>query len=114
MEEGGVADDVHTNPDEVQQCYIMTGFHTAAGGPLSIPLMQGISTELMQVNTRDDTPRNGTEGGKIALLCWGSFALLFLSQRKRSALDAAAGDAGDDLFGHEDVQQEGGQEHAHL
>ena len=41
------------NPDEVQQCYIMTGFHTAAGGPLSIPLMEGISQELLEVNTRD-------------------------------------------------------------
>ena len=45
------------NPDEVQQCYIMTGFHTAVGGPLSIPLMQGISAELMEVNTRDDIRR---------------------------------------------------------
>ena len=45
------------NPDEVQQCYIMTGFHTAPGGPLSIPLMQGISGELMEVNTRDDIKR---------------------------------------------------------
>ena len=45
------------NPDEVQQCYIMTGFYTASGGPLSIPLMQGISTELMQVNTRDNIKR---------------------------------------------------------
>ena len=45
------------NPDEVQQCYIMTGFHTAVGGPLSIPLMQGISGELMMVNTRDDPKR---------------------------------------------------------
>ena len=45
------------NPDEVQQCYIMTGFHTAAGGPLSIRLMKGISEELMQVNTRDDIKR---------------------------------------------------------
>ena len=45
------------NPDEVQQCYIMTGFHTAAGGALSIPLMKGISTELMEVNTRDDIKR---------------------------------------------------------
>ncbi len=45
------------NPDEVQQCYIMTGFHTAAGGPLSIPLMQGVSGELMEVNTRDDPKR---------------------------------------------------------
>ena len=45
------------NPDEVQQCYIMTGFHTASGGPLEIPLMQGISPELMAVNTRDDIKR---------------------------------------------------------
>ncbi len=45
------------NPDEVQQCYIMTGFYTAAGGALSIPLMQGISPELMEVNTRDDIKR---------------------------------------------------------
>ncbi len=45
------------NPDEVQQCYIMTAFHTAAGGPLSIPLMKGISKELMEVNTRDDIKR---------------------------------------------------------
>ena len=45
------------NPDEVQQCYIMTGFHTAVGGPLSILLMQGISPELMAVNTRDDIRR---------------------------------------------------------
>ena len=45
------------NPDEVQQCYIMTGFHTAKGDPLSIPLMRGISAELMEVNTRDDVKR---------------------------------------------------------
>ena len=45
------------NPDEVQQCYIMTGFHTAEGEELRIPLMQGISEELMQVNTRDDIKR---------------------------------------------------------
>ncbi len=45
------------NPDEVQQCYIMTGFHTATGGALEIPLMQGISPELMEVNTRDDIKR---------------------------------------------------------
>ncbi len=45
------------NPDEIQQCYIMTGFHTAQGGPLEIPLMQGISPELMEVNTRDDIER---------------------------------------------------------
>ncbi len=45
------------NPDEVQQCYIMTGFHTAAEGPLSIPLMQGVSGELMKVNDHDDIRR---------------------------------------------------------
>ncbi len=45
------------NPDEVQQCYIMTGFHTASGGALSIELMRGISRELMEVNTRDDIKR---------------------------------------------------------
>ena len=45
------------NPDEVQQCYIMTGFYTATGGSLSIPLMKGISDELMMVNTRDDIRR---------------------------------------------------------
>ena len=45
------------NPDEVQQCYIMTGFHTAVDKTLSIPLMQGVSDELMQVNIRDDIKR---------------------------------------------------------
>ena len=45
------------NPDEVQQCYIMTGFHTAAGSELTIPLMRGVSPELMQVNEHDDMAR---------------------------------------------------------
>lgn len=45
------------NPDEVQQCYIMTGFYTATGNTVSIPLMKGISPELMEVNTRDDITR---------------------------------------------------------
>jgi 1,3-beta-galactosyl-N-acetylhexosamine phosphorylase len=45
------------NPDEVQQCYIMTGFYTAEEGALSIPLMSGISRELLAVNTRDDKKR---------------------------------------------------------
>ena len=45
------------NPDEVQQCYIMTGFRTATGSTLSIKLMEGISPELMEVNTRDDIKR---------------------------------------------------------
>ena len=45
------------NPDEVQQCYIMTGFYTAPGDTVTIPLMKGISSELMQVNTNDDITR---------------------------------------------------------
>ena len=45
------------NPDEVQQCYISTGFRTASGGALAIELMQGVSRELLEVNTRDDIKR---------------------------------------------------------
>ncbi|MEF9969649.1 MAG: 1,3-beta-galactosyl-N-acetylhexosamine phosphorylase [Ruthenibacterium sp.] len=45
------------NPDEVQQCYLMTGFITAETDEVQIPLMQNISPELMQVNTRDDIKR---------------------------------------------------------
>ena len=45
------------NPDEVQQCYIMTGFYTAPGDTVTIPLMKGTSPELMQVNTNDDITR---------------------------------------------------------
>ncbi len=63
------------NPDEVQQCYIMTGFYTAAGEALEIPLMKGISPELMQVNTRDDIKRwwevmDRTTGTPIAPETW--------------------------------------------
>ena len=45
------------NPDEVQQCYVMTGFHNAESETLSIELMKGISKELLEVNTRDDIKR---------------------------------------------------------
>ena len=63
------------NPDEVQQCYIMTGFHTATGGVLSIPLMQGISPELMAVNTRDDIKKwwevmDRTTGAVVPVDAW--------------------------------------------
>lgn len=63
------------NPDEVQQCYIVTGFHTATGAALEIPLMQGISPELMEVNTRDDIKRwwevmDRTTGEPIAPEDW--------------------------------------------
>ncbi len=63
------------NPDEVQQCYIMTGFYTATGESLQIPLMKGISPELMQVNTRDDIKRwweviDRTSGQVVSTDCW--------------------------------------------
>ena len=63
------------NPEEVQQCYIMTGFHTATEGALEIPLMKGISPELMEVNTRDDIKRwwevvDRTTGEPICPDCW--------------------------------------------
>ena len=45
------------NPDEIQQCYIMTGFYTARGDTVTIPLMRGISHELLRVNDRDDIAR---------------------------------------------------------
>lgn len=45
------------NPDEMQQCYIMTGFYTARGEVVEIPLLEGISGELLAVNTRDDIRR---------------------------------------------------------
>ncbi len=45
------------NPDEIQQCYIMTGFHTAQGKVLSIRLLEGISEQLLQVNSCDDNKR---------------------------------------------------------
>ena len=63
------------NPDEVQQCYIMTGFHTATESELSIPLMKGVSPELMEVNTRDDIKRwweviDRTTGAVVPVQQW--------------------------------------------
>ena len=49
------------NPDEVQQCYVMTSFYTAVDTDLEIPLMKGISQELMMVNTRDDKERTSVK-----------------------------------------------------
>jgi len=63
------------NPDEVQQCYIMTGFTMAQEGPLSIELMDNLSTELLQPNTRDDIRRwweviDRTTGEVVSPDCW--------------------------------------------
>ncbi len=45
------------NPDEIQQCYIMTKFHTAFSTELRIHLLEGISDQLLLVNSRDDIKR---------------------------------------------------------
>lgn len=45
------------NPDEVQQCYVMTSFHTAFSKELRIRLMDGISAQLLKANTHDDPKR---------------------------------------------------------
>ena len=63
------------NPDEVQQCYIMTAFYTATGSALEIPLLKGISPELMAVNTRDDIKRwwevvDRTTGEVVDVTAW--------------------------------------------
>lgn len=45
------------NPDEIQQCYIMTKFYTAESDKLSIHLMTGIYPEMLKVNSHDDIRR---------------------------------------------------------
>ena len=45
------------NPDEIQQCYLMTAFKTATGEKLSIHLMEDVYPEMLKVNDRDDIRR---------------------------------------------------------
>jgi 1,3-beta-galactosyl-N-acetylhexosamine phosphorylase len=45
------------NPDEVQQCYISTGFCVSRGGSVSIRLLKGISGDLLKVNDNVDITR---------------------------------------------------------
>ena len=64
------------NPDEVQQCYIMTGFRTGTGGPLAIRLLEGISDQLLMVNERDKPSRwweviDRTTGAVVPPAQWG-------------------------------------------
>ncbi len=63
------------NPEEIQQCYIMTSFYTATESSIEIPLMKGISKELLKVNSRDDIYRwweviDRTTGGVIDISNW--------------------------------------------
>ena len=63
------------NPDEIQQCYIMTPFYTAEENALCIPLMKGISRELLKVNDHDDISRwwevmDRTTGQPLPAAAW--------------------------------------------
>ena len=42
------------NPDEIQQMYIMSSFHTATSDKLEIHLMDHLYPDMLKVNTRDD------------------------------------------------------------
>ena len=66
---------VKANPDEIQQCYIMTPFYTAEENALCIPLMKGISCELLKVNDHDDITRwwevmDRTTGKPLPAAAW--------------------------------------------
>ena len=45
------------NPDEIQQMYIMTKFHTAVSDTISIHLMDKLYPDMLKVNNRDDITR---------------------------------------------------------
>ena len=45
------------NPDEIQQMYIMTTFHTATDDVLKIHLMDHLYPDMLKVNNRDDIKR---------------------------------------------------------
>ena len=45
------------NPDEIQQMYIMTSFHTAVDDTLEIHLMDHLYPDMLKVNNRDDISR---------------------------------------------------------
>ncbi len=45
------------NPDEIQQMYIMTSFHTAVENTLSIHLMDHLYPDMLKVNSNDDIKR---------------------------------------------------------
>ncbi len=47
----------NANPEEVQQMYIMTSFHTAVEETLSIHLMDHLYPDMLKVNDRDDVKR---------------------------------------------------------
>lgn len=46
-----------TNPEEIQQMYLMTPFYTADSESLSIEIMKGLYPDMLSPNTRDDIKR---------------------------------------------------------
>ena len=63
------------NPDEIQQMYIMTSFHTAVEEELSIHLMDHLYPDMLAVNTRDDIYRwweviDRTTGEPVSTELW--------------------------------------------
>lgn len=63
------------NPEEVQQCYIMTKPYMSTESNLSIHLMDNLSEELLEVNNRDDIKRwweviNRTTGDVVNTKDW--------------------------------------------
>lgn len=46
-----------TNPDEVQQMYLMTPFYTAKDTSLVVHLMKGLYPDMLKPNSRDDITR---------------------------------------------------------
>ena len=63
------------NPDEVQQMYIMTPFHTAVKDTLEIHLMDHLYPAMLKVNTYDDIQRwwevmDRTTGAPVSVEDW--------------------------------------------
>lgn len=63
------------HPEEIQQMYIMTSFHTATSPRLEIHLMDHLYPDMLKVNTRDDIKRwweviDRTTGAAVAPDNW--------------------------------------------
>ena len=63
------------HPEEIQQMYIMTSFHTATEGKLKIHLMDHLYPDMLAVNTRDDIYRwweviDRTTGEPVSTELW--------------------------------------------
>ncbi len=59
------------HPEEIQQMYIMTSFHTAVSDKLEIHLMDHLYPDMLAVNTRDDI----TDGGKSLTVLQGKLSV---------------------------------------